>query len=40
VTEAGIDVTFRVRNVGSRRGKAVPQIYLTHHRMQASRLLS
>jgi beta-glucosidase len=30
VTEAGIDVAFRVRNVGSRRGKAIPQIYLTH----------
>ena len=30
VTEAGIDVTFIVRNIGSRRGKAVPQIYVTY----------
>jgi beta-glucosidase len=30
VTEAGIDLTFIVRNSGSRRGKAVPQIYLTY----------
>lgn len=30
VTEAGIGVTFSVRNSGSRRGKAVPQIYVTY----------
>ena len=29
VMEALIDVTFSVRNVGSRRGKAVPQLYVT-----------
>ena len=29
VTEALIGVTFSVRNVGSRRGKAVPQLYVT-----------
>jgi beta-glucosidase len=30
VTEAGIDVAFRVRNIGARHGKAVPQLYLTY----------
>jgi beta-glucosidase len=29
VTEALIGVTFSVRNLGSRRGKAVPQLYIT-----------
>ncbi len=29
LTEALIGVTFSVRNVGSRRGKAVPQLYVT-----------
>ena len=28
-TEARIGVTFSVRNIGSRRGKAVPQLYVT-----------
>jgi beta-glucosidase len=30
VTEAGISLAFSVRNVGSRSGKAVPQIYITY----------
>ena len=30
VTEAGISLAFSVRNVGSRRGKAVPRIYITY----------
>jgi beta-glucosidase len=29
VTMAGIGLTFTVRNVGSRRGKTVPQVYVT-----------
>ena len=30
VTEAGINLSLSVRNIGSRRGKAVPQIYVTY----------
>jgi len=30
VSEAGIRLAYSVRNVGSRRGKAVPQIYITY----------
>jgi len=30
LTEAAIGVTFTVRNIGSRRGKAVPQIYVSY----------
>ena len=37
VTEALIGVTFSVRNVGSRRGKAVPQLYVTFPPVRASR---
>jgi hypothetical protein len=30
VAEAGIDLTFIVRNIGSRCGKVVPQIHITY----------